>query len=68
MAIKSGKYSMQHTEYWMAISTLGLLSSAYRDLHYWSSDQQPQKAEPELYHWVTDPHHTKYRNIIFFDI
>ena len=39
---------MWHTEHWTAVSTLlGLISSAYRDLHHWRSNQQPQNAEAE---------------------
>ena len=33
-----------------AVSTLlGLISSVYRDLHYWRLNQQPQIAELKLY-------------------
>ena len=46
---------MRHTEHLTAVSTLlGLISSAYRDLHHWRSNQQPQNAEAEtlqLGHW-----------------
>ena len=36
------------TEHWTAFSiVLGLISSAYRDLHHWRSNQQPQYAEDE---------------------
>ena len=46
---------MRHTENWTAVSTLlGLFSSAYPDLHYYRSNQQPQNAEPSLYHWATE--------------
>ena len=35
-------------KHWTAISTLlGLISSVYRDLHHWRSNQQPQIAEPK---------------------
>ena len=40
---------MQHTEHWTAVSTLlGLISSAYHNLHHLWSNQQPQNAETEL--------------------
>ena len=36
---------MRNTEHCTAVSTLlGLISSAYRDLHHWRSNQQPQNA------------------------
>ena len=39
---------MRHTEHRTAVSTLlGLISCAYRDLHHWRSNQQPQYAEAE---------------------
>ena len=39
---------MRHTEPQTAVSTiLGHISSAYRDLHDWRSNQQPQNAEAE---------------------
>ena len=39
---------MRYTEHWTAVSTLlGLINSAYRDLHHWRSNQQPQNAEAE---------------------
>ena len=39
---------MRHMEHWTAVSTLlGLISSAYCDLHHWRSNQQPQNAEAE---------------------
>ena len=44
----SANTSMQHIEHWTAVSTLlGLISSAYRDLHHRRSNQQPQNAETE---------------------
>ena len=49
--------SMWHTEHWTAVLTLlGLISSAYRDLHHWRSNQQPQTAELKLCHWATGPY------------
>ena len=34
----------RHTEHWTAVSTLlGLISSAYRDLHQWRSNHRMQK-------------------------
>ena len=51
MTRKFGKH--QHAKYWTAVSTfLGLISSAYRDLH-----NRTQK--PKLYHWATGPYHTE---------
>ena len=39
---------MRYTEHWIAVSTiLGLISSAYLDLHHWRSNHQPQNAENE---------------------
>ena len=36
-------------EDWTDVSTLlGLISSAYRDLHHWISNQQPQYTEAEI--------------------
>ena len=50
---------MRHTKHWTAVSTLlGLISSAYCDLHHWRLNKQPQKAEPKLYCWAPGPHHT----------
>ena len=44
---------------WTAVSTLlGLISSVYRNV-YWRSNQQPQKAEPILYHWAIHLHRTQ---------
>ena len=46
MTRKSSKHP--HTTYGTAVSTLlGLISSAYCDLHCWRSNQQPQNAEAE---------------------
>ena len=51
-----------HTEHGIAVSTLlGLISSAYRDLFQGRLNQQPQTAEPKLYHWATGP----YRSEVF---
>ena len=37
-----------HATYGTAVSTiLGLISSAYRDLHHWRLNQQPQNTETE---------------------
>ena len=48
---------MQLTEHWTAFSTLlGLISSAYRDLRHWRSNQQPQDAEAETLHLVQATH------------
>ena len=39
---------MRHTKHWIAVSTLvGLISSVYRDLHHWRSNQQPLLTEAE---------------------
>ena len=44
MTRKFGKHL--HAKHWTVVSTiLGLISSAYCDLHHWRSNQQPQKAE-----------------------
>ena len=41
-------------KHWTAVSTLlGLISSIYRDLPHWRSNQWPQNAEPKLYYWAT---------------
>ena len=46
MTRRPGKHL--HVTYGTAVSTiLGLISSAYRDLHHWRSNQQPQNAEAE---------------------
>ena len=48
---------MRHREQLRAVSTLQvLLSSAYRNLHHWRSNQQAQKSK--LNHWATGPYHT----------
>ena len=58
MTRKSSKHF--YTEHWTAVSTLlGLISSAYHDLHSWRLNQQLQTAEPKLYHWATGPYHTE---------
>ena len=47
-------------KHWTAVSTLlGLISSVYRDLLYWRSNQWPQNAEPKLYHWASNSHCTQ---------
>ena len=44
-------------KYWTAVSTLiGLISSVYRDLHHWKSNQQPQITVSKIYFWATRPH------------
>ena len=46
MTRKFGKHL--HAKHWTAVSALlGLISSAYRDLHHRRSNQQPQNAETE---------------------
>ena len=43
-----------------AVSTLlGLISSVYRDLPDWRSNQRPQNAEPKHYHWAIIPYRTQ---------
>ena len=43
-------------KHWTAVSTLlGLISSVYRNLHHWRSNQWPQIAEPKLYNWAMNP-------------
>ena len=47
-------------KHWTAVSTLlGLISSVYRDLHPWRSNQRPQIAEPKLYNWATNSYRTQ---------
>ena len=47
-------------KHWTAVSTLlGLISSVYRDLYRWRSNQRPQIAEPKLYHWAINPYRTQ---------
>ena len=47
-------------EHWTAVSTLlGLISSVYRNLHHWRSNQQPQIAVPKLYNWATSSYRTQ---------
>ena len=38
---------------------LSLISSVYRDLPHWRSNQRPQITEPKLYKWTNSPHHTQ---------
>ena len=46
---------------WTAVSTLlGHISSVYRDLHLWRSNQWPQIAMPKLYNWATVAERTSY--------
>ena len=46
MTRKSGTHV--HVTYGIAVSTLlGRVSSAHRNLHHWTSNQQPQYAKPE---------------------
>ena len=46
MTRKFGKHL--HVTYGTAVSTLlGLISSVYRDLHHWKSNQQPPNVETE---------------------
>ena len=47
-------------EHWTAVSTLlGLISSMYRNLHHWRSNQGPKIAVPKLYNWATSSYHTQ---------
>ena len=47
-----GKFARDILKLWTAVSTLlGLISSVYRDLPHWRSNQQSHNAEPKLYHW-----------------
>ena len=47
-------------EHWTAVSTLlGFISSVYRNLHHWRSNQRPQIAVPKLYNWATSSYHTQ---------
>ena len=45
---------------WTVVSTLlSLISSVYRDLPHWRSNQRPLKAKPKLYYRAIRPHHTQ---------
>ena len=47
-------------EHWIAVSTLlGLISSVYRNLHHWRSNQRPQIAVLKLYNWATSSYCTQ---------
>ena len=47
-------------EHWTAVSTLlGLISSVYRNLDHWRSNQRPQIAVPKLYNWATSSYRTQ---------
>ena len=47
-------------EHWTAVSTLlGLISSVYRNLHHWRSNQRPQIAVPKLYNRATSSYRTQ---------
>ena len=47
-------------EHWTAVSTLlGIISSVYRNLHHWRSNQQLQIAVPKFYNWATGSYHTQ---------
>ena len=47
-------------KHWTAVSaSLGHISSVYRDLHHWRSNQWPQIAEPKLYNWAINPYCTQ---------
>ena len=47
-------------EHWTSVSTLlGLISSIYRDLHHWRSNERPQIAVPNLYNWATSSYRTQ---------
>ena len=47
-------------EHWASVSTLlGLISSVYRNLHHWRSNQRPQIAVPKLYDWATSSYRTQ---------
>ena len=46
--------------YWTAVSTLlGLISSVYRNLHHWRSNQWPQIAVLKLYNWAISSYCTQ---------
>ena len=47
-------------EHWTAVLTLlGLISSVYRNLHHWRSNQRPQIVVPKLYNWATSSYRTQ---------
>ena len=44
-------------EHWTAVSSLlGFISSVYRNLHHWRSNQRPQIAVPKLHNWPRNYH------------
>ena len=64
MIRKSGKHIRKH---WTDVLTLlGFISSVYRDLHYWSSNQRPQSrnstTEPQSISHTSDAKLTSYGN------
>ena len=51
-------------KHWTAVSTLlGLISSVYRNLHHWRSNQWPQIEVPKPYNWATSSYRTLWRQI-----
>ena len=57
---KSDKHLCTTQKHWTAVSTLlGLISSVYRDLHHWKSNERPQIAESKLYNWANSLYRTQ---------
>ena len=58
MTRKSGEHL--HTIYRNTVSTfLGLISSVYRNIYHWRSNQQPQIGVLKLYNWATSSYRTQ---------
>ena len=52
-------------EHWTAVSAwLGLISSVYRTIHHYRSNQRPQNAVPKLYNWATSLYRTSWFGVI----
>ena len=61
MTRKSGKYPTHDIRKQLnaASTLLGLISSVYRDLHHWRSNQRPQIVELKLYYWAISQYRTQ---------
>ena len=47
-------------KHWTAVSTLSrLISSVYRNIHHWRSNQRPQIAVPKFYNWAPSSYRTQ---------
>ena len=49
---------IRRTPIYRKTTLLGIISSVYRYLHYWRSNQRPQIALPKLFNWGTCSYHT----------